>query len=96
MTLLLLWSQPARTEFDAIDAHHGRIDTAQADRIGDAIIAAANFLTDWPLAGPGILKTTQRKWRVKATPYILLYRPDHHVLRILHVVHDAQDWQRFI
>jgi len=33
-----------------------------------------------------------RKWRVAQTPYILLYRDTGTVLRVLRVMHAAQDW----
>jgi plasmid stabilization system protein ParE len=96
MTLHVVWSKLARAEFEAIDARYAQIDSAYADRIGDALIAAAYFLAEWPQAGPQILTTKSRKWRVKTTPYIILYQPELATLNILHVVHHNQDWQRFL
>jgi toxin ParE1/3/4 len=96
MSLIVRWSFQALAELDALDTYFADKAPDHADRVGDAAIAAANFLTELPLAGEKIAKTDQRKWAVPNTRYILLYRPEPEILRILHVIHAARDWTRFI
>jgi toxin ParE1/3/4 len=88
---LIKWSGPARRDFSRIDAHYFEIDPAIANRMGGDVIRAAQFLLDNPMAGPVVEQTRMRKWIVRKTPYILLYRPDAGGIRIVRIRHMAED-----
>ncbi len=51
------------------------------------------MLQQHPQAGQMVDDDGLRKWRVARTPYILLYRDTGTTLRIVRVMHAAQDWQ---
>ena len=51
------------------------------------------MLQQHPQAGQVIDDAGLRKWRVAGTPYILLYRDAGTALRIVRVMHAAQDWR---
>ncbi|MFM9979202.1 MAG: type II toxin-antitoxin system RelE/ParE family toxin [Sphingomonadaceae bacterium] len=96
MTLKIWWSHNARNELDEIDVYFADKNPDYADRIGDAILHATRLLSEHSEAGPAVAPTGTRKWVVVGTPYILLYRPDGPLLRVLHVVHAKRDWTRFL
>ena len=59
------------------------------------IHAAAEFLRGMPHAGQRIEDAAARKWTVRGTNYILLYRASADRLNILRVHHSAEDWRTF-
>jgi toxin ParE1/3/4 len=81
----------ARGDLARIDRFHRAMSPALADEINDRIVAATHILADLPFAGPASLRRDRRKWRVPKTRFILFYRvADGHV-RILRVLHAAQE-----
>lgn len=90
------WSDEARADLAELDDYYRDIRPEYAVRVGRATIAAARFLAKNPEAGPLILRTDMRKWRAGRTRYLLLHRADGEILRVVRVVHTAQDWQRFL
>jgi plasmid stabilization system protein ParE len=62
-------------------------------RVGRAAIAAARFLAERPEAGPA-LADGARKWRVRGTDYVLIYRPVRQGIQVLRVHHARQDWRK--
>ena len=85
------WALFARADLERIARYHRAIDPALAAEIGDRIVKAAHFLSDLPHAGPATPRGTRRKWRVPRTDYILFYRLERDHVRILRVLHGAQD-----
>jgi toxin ParE1/3/4 len=85
------WAALARSDLSRIDRFHREIDPALADEINDRIIAATGILADLPYAGPASLRRDRRKWRVPKTRFILFYRVAADHVRILRVLHGAQD-----
>ena len=74
--------------FDYIEADSPRV----AVRIDDRIEAQVDHLIDTPEIGrPGRIAGT-RELVVQRTPYIATYRIDDDVVRILRVLHGAQQW----
>jgi len=91
----VLWSDAAIAELGEADDHHRPLDRVYADRLADSVFAATRFLASNPAAGMEV-SGRRRKWRVRGTPYLILYRPADTSVRILHVVHAARDWTRFL
>jgi toxin ParE1/3/4 len=71
--------------------HYDGLDAALAIEISDRIAAAARTLAELPYAGPVTARGDRRKWRVPKTEYVLFYRPVGDHIRILRVLHGAQE-----
>ena len=84
------WTANARRDLDRIDDWYADIDPDFADRVGDNAIAAANFLLEYPLAGPCV-KGKVRKWPVPSTDFRLFYRLHADAIEILRVRHARED-----
>lgn len=89
----LRWSRVARSDMAAIDAYYRTRSPEFAQHVLAQAVAAGRMLQQHPQAGPMIDDEGVRKWRVARTPYILLYRDAGSVLRVIRVMHAAQDWQ---
>lgn len=85
-----IWSRLARQDlygiaFDelgmSVDALIVRIETAPL------------ILLDFPELGEKVGPDGRRKWRVKRTPFILLYRKAGDDVEISRVIHSASDWK---
>ena len=87
------WAPLAQADLARIDDFNIRHDPDFADRVGRLAIAAGNFLTEFPAAGP-IVDRNERKWRVPETDYILIYRIVPEGIDILRVYHTREDWRR--
>jgi plasmid stabilization system protein ParE len=87
------WTPDAKADLAKIDDFYTEIALDYADKVGDAAIAAAQFLLQFPYAGTSIDIDDVRKWRVRATPYILIYRTQRDAVQILRIRHMAEDWQ---
>ena len=79
-----------------IDSYYQSFSPDFAKRVLAEAIAAGRMLLRHPQAGPVIDDSGLRKWRVPRTPYILFYRFTDTELRIVRVIHAAQDWQKEI
>ena len=79
-----------------IDSYYQAFSSDFAKRVLAEAIAAGRMLLRHPQAGPVIDDSGMRKWRVPRTPYILFYRSTETELRIVRVIHAAQDWQKEI
>jgi Plasmid stabilisation system protein. len=89
---MIRWSSLALEEVMAIDGRYRPADPALADRMGRALTEAARFLVRHPFAGAPIDEGDRRKWAVRETPYIILYRYGRG-LRILRVQHNPGKWR---
>ncbi|MFX6006782.1 type II toxin-antitoxin system RelE/ParE family toxin, partial [Acinetobacter baumannii] len=47
---------------------------------------------DHPAAGAAIGYKRWRRWRVRRTPYLLIYEPVAGGLRIVRIRHEREDW----
>jgi len=90
------WSPDARSDMSGIDSYYQSFSPDFAKRVLAEAIAAGRMLLRHPQAGPVIDDSGLRKWRVASTPYILFYRFTDTELRIVRVIHAAQDWQKEI
>jgi len=88
------WAREARSDLAGIDAFYRPLDFDFAQRAITSAVAAGRFLLDWPRAGQLIEDAPPlRKWRIARTPYSLIYREESDGIRVLRVVHAAQDWR---
>ena len=90
----LQWSPEARSDMSGIDAYYRQLNPDFSRRVLAEAVAAGRTLLRHPHAGPVIDISGLRKWRAARTPYILFYRATETELRILRVIHAAQDWQK--
>ena len=90
----VVWSLPARADLFGIAEWYEAVDPVLAETILDRIEAAATPLLATPSIGAPVSGVGRRKWRVKQTPFLLIYRPEPSQIRILRVRHVRQDWRR--
>jgi toxin ParE1/3/4 len=89
----LRWALRARLDLFEIADHYDRIDPAIGDSLLAEIETAPLFLTGHPHAGPLVFQSGFRKWRVRRTPFILLYRVSRTSVEVARVVHHSTNWQ---
>ena len=87
------WTNTARSDLGRIDDFYRSLDPHYAAAIGDKAIAAGRFLASHPHAGALLGNGAERKWRVAATPFLLIYRPIESGIQILRVRHASEDWR---
>jgi toxin ParE1/3/4 len=87
------WAKDALRDLDQIDLWFAERDPDFADRVGDAAIAAANFLTEFPFSGSVYFGQT-RKWHVPSTEYRLLYRVTDQTIEVIRVRHAREDVEK--
>src|SRR3546814_8719004 len=68
----LRWAGPARSDLARIEDFYATLDPEFAIRAIDSALEAAEFLLDRPRAGPTFTDGALRKWRVPATPLLLI------------------------
>jgi toxin ParE1/3/4 len=88
------WALKARADLFDIDHHYREIDPDLADAMLDRIEDAPTILIDHPQAGETIDSLGVRKWRVRRTSFLLLYRFTRGRIEITRVVHASGDWRR--
>ena len=87
------WTLPARDDLARIDDDFAAPDPEFAEKVARTAIRAGRFLSDWPGSGSLISNGGLRKWPVKDTPYILMYRILQDRIQILRVRHNREDWR---
>lgn len=88
----LFWSAFALSDRDGIFIHIEADNPAAAIAIDERIVAATRRLRDFPEIGrPGRVSGT-RELVITGTPYIAAYRVAGETIRILRVLHGAQQW----
>lgn len=90
------WSRLAQADVAQIHAYYQAIRPEHAVRVAEAAVAAGRLIAANPKSGPVIEKTSHRKWRLANTRYILIYRQMDEEIRIVRVVHGAQNWRDFL
>ncbi|WP_174285075.1 type II toxin-antitoxin system RelE/ParE family toxin [Sphingomonas bacterium] len=86
------WSVLARADLAGADSFHRGISPDYAYRIGHAAIAAGRFLADHPRAGP-LFGGDSRKWRIRHTNYLLIYRIVDDGIEVMRMRHAAENWR---
>lgn len=86
------WTSLARDDLVAIDTYWWTNNSMRADEILARIKASAEFLQSLPNAGPPLDDYPARKWSVRQTPYLLIYRIVGDEIEILRVHHGNENW----
>ena len=89
------WAVRAQADLARAETYYQPLDSAFAARIIQTATAAGDLLCEHPQLGRATRRRGVRKWRVKGTPFILLYRIAPGEIRIIRVAHDRQDWDRW-
>ncbi|MBX9881149.1 MAG: type II toxin-antitoxin system RelE/ParE family toxin [Sphingomonas sp.] len=89
----LLWARRARNDLFEIAAHYRELDPDLEFTILERVETAPLILLDFPEIGAPTAWADIRKWRVAATPFLLLYRAGRQRVEIRRVLHYARDWQ---
>lgn len=87
------WTLAARGDLAEIDAEFAARDAEFADRVGRMAILAGRLLSEWPGSGSLMSDGLVRKWPVRGTPYLLLYRVLKGRIQILRVRRAREDWR---
>lgn len=88
----LVWSAFAVSDRDGIFTHIEADSPSAAIAIDERIAAATQRLLDFPESGrPGRVAGT-RELVIVGTPYIAAYRATGDRIRVLRVLHGAQQW----
>ncbi|UVO51503.1 type II toxin-antitoxin system RelE/ParE family toxin [Sphingomonas sp. SUN019] len=86
------WTARARADLAAVDDYYCPIAPEYALRIGREALAAARFLAAHPASGPAFGGGT-RKWRIRSTDYLLIYRIVTGGIEIVRLRHAHEDWR---
>ena len=89
----VVWSPAARADLARIDDFNAEHDPDFADRVARAAIAAADFLAEFPAAGP-VVRGLDRKWRVPGTDFILVYHASVQGVEIVRTYHARENWRQ--
>jgi len=81
----------AQADLARIIRHYQRIDADLAAEIGRRILQATHVIAELPYGGAVTVRGDRRKWHVPGTRYQLFYRPAKDHIRVLRVLHGAQD-----
>ena len=88
----LIWSRSARDDLFAIAEHYRDIDPELPLKLLHRIRDAPLILVKHPNLGATTSVAGVRKWRVRSTPFILLYAVRDGRVEIRRVVHSSTDW----
>ncbi|NNM77007.1 type II toxin-antitoxin system RelE/ParE family toxin [Sphingomonas sp. ID1715] len=90
----VIWSNQALADLDDILGFYEEDSEELAGRIRRAIVAAPDFLAEFPRAGPAVGAGGLRKWPVGKLPLLLLYRVRESRVEVARIRHMAQNWRR--
>nr|WP_210277074.1 type II toxin-antitoxin system RelE/ParE family toxin [Agrobacterium sp. RC10-4-1] len=88
----MTWSAFALSDRDAIFTYIEADNPAAAILIDERIVAAARRLLDFPASGRVGRIAGTRELVVNGTPYTAAYTITETTVRILRVLHGAQEW----
>jgi toxin ParE1/3/4 len=86
----LIWSRLARQDLYRIAFDEMLFD---AETLIERIEKAPLILLEFPEIGELIWPDGRRKWRIKATPFLLIYKAHEGKVEISRVTHVASDWE---
>lgn len=84
------WAAFARRDLERIYAHYEAVGSTLGITMLERIVAATRIIAEMPKAGQATLNADRRRWRVPKTESLLFYRVERDYVRILRVVHGAQ------
>ena len=88
----LTWSAFALSDRDAIFTYIEADNPAAAILIDERIVSAARRLLDFPASGRLGRIAGTRELVINGTPYVAAYATTETTVRILRVLHGAQEW----
>jgi addiction module RelE/StbE family toxin len=88
----LIWSRDAGRDRDHIFDYIAPQNFPAAVSIDEKIVAIEEQLTRFPLSGRTGRFPGTRELVIQNTPYIAVYSADHATVRILRLIHSAQQW----
>ncbi|RWY65996.1 type II toxin-antitoxin system RelE/ParE family toxin [Rhizobium leguminosarum] len=88
----LTWSAFALSDRDAIFTYIEADNPSAAIMIDERIMAATRRLVDFPASGRVGRITGTRELVINGTPYIAAYAVTETAVRVLRVLHGAQEW----
>lgn len=88
----LIWALQAENDLYEIADHYSVIAPGLGEAMLDRIVAASRVLPDHPRLGQSVGALGLRKWSVRRTPFILLYRVTESDVEIARIVAAASDW----
>lgn len=88
----LTWSAFALLDRDTIFTYIEADNPAAAILIDERIVAAARRLLDFPASGRVGRIAGTRELVINGTPYVAAYAINEATVRILRVLHGAQEW----
>lgn len=89
----VIWTRPAQRDLNKIDDHYVDFAPEYADRVSRMAVKSAQQLIKFPHLGPPVGEDGVRKWGVKRTNFLLLYRVTNSAIEILRVRHAREDWK---
>ena len=89
----VFWTAAAQAELGRIEAFYAERNPDSAKRVGRAGLAANRILVDHPAAGV-LIEEDVRKWSVRETAHLLLYRIAASSVQILRMYHARENWSR--
>ena len=89
----LTWAEQAEADIDRIADDYFIGSPGLDDLMIERIEAAPLPLLQHPRLGPSIEGLGLRKWSVRRTPFVLLYRVLDDAVEIARVVHGMSDWR---
>ncbi len=88
----LVWTRPAQNDLAQIDWFLSEHDPGAADISARLALKAGRFIAENPRIGSAI-DIELRKWSVRGSPYLLIYRVTADAVEILRVRHEREDWR---
>lgn len=88
----VIWSMLAKIDLWSIGEYWSQHSPGRTADIADRIDDAVAFIAAPPRAGPSVYGPA-RKWRIRQTDYILLYRLLPDSVEILRVHHARENWR---
>ena len=92
----LSWAEQAETDLYEIADHYSQFYPDLPDDLLERIYEAPLILLDRPWIGPPVGFLGLRKWLVRRTPFLLLYRVRDGEVEIARVLHGAADWKSLL
>ena len=92
----LTWSAFALSDRDAIFTYIKADNPAAAILIDERIVSAARRLLDFPASGRLGRIAGTRELVINGTPYVAAYAITETTVRILRVLHGAQEWPEYL
>ena len=86
------WLRRALSDIDRIERYHIEFGEDVAAKVVGAIRTATLRLGNFPLSAPYVPLIDARKLTVIRYPYVVFYRVQDDVVRILSVRHQSENW----